>query len=630
MSKESNIQLLCQGEILSTGIAEGTLCFVDIDRGSASDGVETTAENTLEEIRRFETQVGAVIGELETLANSLEEDSYFEESEITKTHILLLNDPGFHQKVKTSISQNRVRAEIAVEYVLKETIELLENSESAIAAEKSADIQDILLRLRVKLRMEDNIALEHTVMHIDNPVAYMRELLPFFVIEAKKQGVSAIVVEHGTSLSHAAIMARSFNIPVLRIDKRPGMKLEPGINVLVDALNGSLVVNPSADYTQKVQKSELTGPLFEEASLPVSIWLNLSDPEQMTGVNWRAVKGIGLFRSELIFMRHLSHFPSEDEQYRLYTHLIQNSPDRPVTIRTLDIGGDKVLPYFSLGPQENPYLGLRGNRVFRFHPEIFIVQMKAILRSAVHTKNLRVLFPLVENVDDLLNIFSLIDDAIDALEKENKHFTAKIKRGVLVEVPSAVWNLEHLLHHVDFVSIGTNDLLQYFFAVDRNNANVKSSYRPENPGALRMLKYVVDTAKEHEKQLTLCGEIATDTFLLPLLIGLGFEHFSMDPQAIRLLTPLLSKIDERKCRQIADECLAAATSSEVREIMENSGIYEKKHPAKTVDISGRENVDPVCKMVVQTTGNELNLLSDGRRYFFCSQHCRDQFIQRQA
>jgi phosphoenolpyruvate-protein phosphotransferase len=562
------------------------------------------------------------------VAEILKKDSFVEECEIIKTHILMLNDPVFHHRVYDLISRNRVRAEVAVEYVLKETIEILESSESTVVMEKSGDIQDLLLRLKMKLLEEDNALFEQAVKNVEKPVVFLRELLPSLVIEAKKLGVVAIVVEKGTSLSHAAILAKSFDIPVLKVAKIPKL-IQAMSDVFVNAVEGKLIVDPSADTRQTEKEHHPSRIPLRGTSLPVSVWLNISDPEQIIGTDWQTVEGVGLYRSELLFMQYSHQFPTEDEQYDAYSQLTRQCLEYPVTIRTLDIGGDKSLPYFSLGPQENPYLGLRGNRVFRYHPEIFITQMKAILRAGVHVKSLRVLFPMVENVDDLLYLFDLIEFAIKTLRSEKKQFTQVFKRGALIEVPSAVWNFQNLLPTLDFVSIGTNDLLQYFFAVDRNNANVEDSYRPQDPGALRMLKYLVDTSRECGKPITLCGEIASDPYLLPVLIGLGFENFSIDPHALLQLYPVLTNIDPIVCRQVAERCLQAASSNEVKEIIDKAGICRTAHSESSYEVVENESVDPICKMVVHTTGNNLFIIQHNRRYYFCSRYCRQQFIEEQ-
>jgi phosphoenolpyruvate-protein phosphotransferase len=617
------------GEVLSPGAARGKLCFFDGGLNSLADAPQRSIEDVQNEIQRFDKQVEAVADELAKVADILQKDSYIEECEIIKTHILMLNDPVFHRRVYELISRNQVRAEVAVEYVLKETIEILESSENAIVAEKSGDLQDLLLRLKMKLLEEDNTLFDHVVEHVDKPVVYVRELLPSLVIEARKLGVVAIVVEKGTSLSHAAILAKSFDMPVLKVTKLQRTNLQAMIDVFVDAVEGRLIIHPSV-HMEQAERGRRPSPIqLKGTKLPVSVWLNISDPEQVCGIDWQTVNGIGLYRSELLFMQYSHRFPSEDEQYDAYAQLTKQCLEYPVTIRTLDIGGDKSLPYFSLGPQENPYLGLRGNRLFRYHPEIFITQMKAILRAGSHVKNLRVLFPMVENVDDLLFLFDLVERAIDTLRSEKKQYAQDFKRGALIEVPSAVWNFQNLLPHLDFASLGTNDLLQYFFAVDRNNSNVEASYRPEDPGALRMLKYLVETSKEFDKQITICGEIASDPYLLPVLIGLGFENLSIDPQALLHLYPFLANIDPIACRQVAERCLQATNSNEVKEIIDEAGICQTAHTESTLETTENESVDPVCKMVVHTTGNNLFVVQHRRRYFFCSRYCRQQFIEEQ-
>lgn len=616
------------GEVLSPGTARGHVCLFDSRMRPFGSVGKASIQDVGKEIEWFERQVASVAQELGSTAEVLRHDSYLEESEIIGTHILMLDDPVFRHRVHELIGRNRVRAELAVEYVLTEMIDLLERSESELLAERSSDLQDLLLRLKMKLSEADTMDFRQAVEAVERPVVFLPELLPSLVIEAREAGVAAIVVEKGTSLSHAAILARSFGIPVLRVAALPNVEQLSRVEVIVDALEGRLIAYPAVEdhrSAQNLRASRRPGG----TNPPVSLWLNVSDPEQVADADWGTLQGIGLYRSELLFMKNPHRFPSEEEQYEAYAQLLRSCGGRPVTIRTLDVGGDKVLPYFSLGPQENPFLGLRATRVFRYHPEILIDQIKAILRSGVDLTGLRILFPMVEGVDDLLFLYHLLDTAIDALRAENKEFALKFQRGVLLEVPSAVWDLPNLLHHVDFVSVGTNDLLQYFFAVDRNNANVQGSYRPENPSALRMLKHVVDTARQFNKQVTLCGEIAADPHVLPLLIGLGFDHFSVDSQALGYLLPFLHDLDLAVCKEVAEGCLRSSTSEEVRDLLEEAGVCPPVRKRSLAGSVNEENVDPVCKMIVHTSGNPVFVTQDRRRYFFCSRYCRQRFVLEQ-
>ncbi len=306
--------------------------------------------------------------------------------------------------------------------------------------------------------------------------------------------------------------------------------------------------------------------------------------------------------------------------------LFDRCKESPITVRTLDIGGDKKLPYFSFGPQDNPYLGLRAHRIFRFQPEILITQIRARLKAAVNLSRLRILFPMIETLDGLLFVQDLLNAAIASLKQDGASFNESFQQGILVEVPSAVWNFRAMLRHVDFASIGTNDLLQYFFAVDRNNANVHYAFEPENPGALKMIKYIVDMAKEQEKPLSVCGELASDIAFLPILVGLGVDHISIDTHAVQRVSASLAKMDTEACRQLAFECLSAMRSSDVRKILNKSN---PSHRERSSDVES-ESIDPVCKMVVHTNNNALTITQGETRYFFCSKQCYEQFLNGEA
>jgi phosphoenolpyruvate-protein kinase (PTS system EI component)/YHS domain-containing protein len=419
-------------------------------------------------------------------------------------------------------------------------------------------------------------------------------------------------------------MARSLGIPVLKIASLSRIEHKTGAEVLVDAVNGRLVLEP---LEQPETELPIRSAFQRHANLhlPVRIWLNVDDAEQFDSDLLEAASGIGLYRTESLFMKKQQDFPTEQEQMRVYSDLFSRCRGFPVTIRTVDIGGDKQLGHFSLGPQANPYLGLRAHRIYRFHPELFITQFRAILRAAAQMPALRLLFPMIEGLDELLFIEELAQEARQSLKREGCVFQTNYQSGILVEVPSAVWNLPALLPHVDFLSVGTNDLLQYFFAADRNNANVHGSYQPQNPGFLRMLKLIVDTAKEHDKSLMLCGEIAADPGLLALLVGLGFENLSVGIHALPRVSKSLSGLAVDSCRLLAQECLGASTTAEVRKILVGAaprlGVSESSPLS-----SGFEAMDPVCGMVVEAKDCPYAFTWSDQQYLFCSKQCLDRFI----
>jgi phosphoenolpyruvate-protein phosphotransferase len=580
-----------------------------------------TSADVNHEIKRFETEVGSVVSELEMIVRVLEQESYGDESDIVKTHIHMLKDVLFHESVRDQIRTKRKSAEIAIEHVLSGMVEALENSNCEVISERAVDIRDILLRLKMKLMAEDTELFHKKATQVGCPVIVITELFPSYVLEAKKIGVTAFVIERGTSLSHAAILAKSFGIPVLKIETIKRLKTRKKIPVFVDAIKGRLIVEPSAEGTSGSADST---PYIADGLRHKSpkIWINIADSSQIDPPLLEKVEGIGLYRTEYLFMKKRSNFPDEDEQIRAYSELFDKCNEKPVTVRTLDVGGDKTLPYFSFGPQDNPYLGLRAHRVFRFHPEILITQLRAILKAAVNLSHLRILFPMIETLDGLHFVQDLLDAAIASLKQDGASFSESFHQGILVEVPSAVWNFRAMLSHVDCASIGTNDLLQYFFAVDLNNANVQYAFEPENPGALKMIKYMVDIAKELEKPLSVCGELASDISFLPILAGLGVDQISIDTHAIQRVSASLAKMDIEECRRLAFECLSALRSSDVRVILNKSNAPPRERHSNVES----ESIDPVCKMVVHTDDNTLMIKQGERRYYFCSRQCYEQFL----
>jgi len=616
-----------KGEIISSGAAQGTLCFVDFKPYPAANRTNISHADIAKEISRFQDEVNAAIDDLRESINILKKDSLFEEAEIIQTHVFMLEDKEFQKRVREKIEVDKLAAEFALEYVLQEMITVLENSENMLFAERAADLKDIEARLKKRLFKEDSAIFSELLKNAAEPVVVVKELLPSMVLEAKVKGVCAFIVREGTSFSHAAILTKSFGLPVLRIENIYSLGIRNSDKVLINAIHGKMLINPDEEDINSV--SLLTRkpyPIEGVIQLPVKLWINVIDPLQIKEEKLKGVEGIGLYRTEFLFMKKKEDFPDENEQFIVYSSLFKKCKGYPVTVRTLDIGGDKTLPYFSLGPQQNPYLGFRAHRIYRFHPEIFITQIRAILRAALDTGNLRILYPMIETVDDLWFVQGLLNEAIQSLENEGIAYRRDFQQGILVEVPSAVWNLRELLHYVNFASLGTNDLFQYFFAVDRNNANIYRVYQPENPVALRMLKNTVNVARELKKSLNICGEIASDINFLPLLVGLGFEHISIDLNTVYAVKKKLLSFSVSECKKLAQRCLAASRIDDVKAALDefNSSGEKIQHSDLTND---SEFIDPICKMIVHAEGNKLAAARDGRKYYFCCKQCRDKFVR---
>jgi phosphoenolpyruvate-protein kinase (PTS system EI component)/YHS domain-containing protein len=459
-------------------------------------------------------------------------------------------------------------------------------------------------------------------------VLAVKELLPSVVLEARNSRVVGFVVERGTGLSHGSILAKSLGFPVLRIDDLQALQAATDELVLISATEGSLVVAPGPELIIQIVERRPTAPVVDQVGLPVRLWINVADPAQVTPELVDRIAGVGLYRTEVLFMEQIDDFPSEQQQYITYRSLFETCrPDQIVTVRTADIGGDKTLSYFPLGPQENPSLGVRANRVYREHPEIFITQMRAILRAAADSSGLRIMYPMIGSREDLLFIERLLAEAVRSLRARRQVYRDQFQQGIMIEVPSAAWNARELLDVVDFASVGTNDLLQYFFAVGRDDANNSQSYRTLDPVALRMLKHLVEAASRAGKPLSICGEVASDPQLLPLLIGLGFRDLSVDIRFLAQVEESAAGLDVAACEQLAQDCLKAKTSREVRALLSESGLVKKHRSA--CPSRWDQAVDPVCGAVVDTAENHLTIARHGRKIHFCSAPCRDEYICRE-
>ncbi len=614
-------------EAVTPGIAEGSICYFSGYDGLKIKQASTEEGKISDEVGRFKKTLSSAIEELEKTIAVLEKEGFSEQAEIVQTHILMLKDRVFQERVIDRITNRHMTVESAIEHVLKGIMSVLSETGSGIFSQRAADLKDIEVRLKRHLSAEMETALRACMAGVKTPIIATRELLPSLVLEAKERGIAAFIIEQGTSFSHAAILAKSFGIPVIRVESISRMGIKDASGVIVDAENGRLIANPGALELQKIRKPDVAETeIIDTASLPVKLWINIADPSQATPEILNNVEGIGLYRTEFLFMTR-DDFPSEEEQFEIYSSLFRRCADCPVTIRTLDVGGDKTLPYFSFGRQENPNLGFRAHRIYHYHPEIIKNQLRAILRAGTLLNDLRIMYPMIESVDDLLFVQNLFSEVMASLKREHVEFKQDFKQGVLIEVPSAAWGAEYLFELVDFASVGTNDLLHYSFAVDRNNANIYSIVLPENPFFIRMLKHLVAISKKSGKELNICGEIAADLNFLPVLIGLGFTSISLDPHSLTPVKKTLSTLDVSTCKKAADKCLKAKTTSDVIEILKSTpGLsYESRKKMNPGHIG--EAIDPVCKMFVDKGSTPFMAEYDDGKYYFCSKQCKDSFLR---
>jgi phosphotransferase system enzyme I (PtsI) len=619
---DMNLSVRFHATVLAPGFALGNAFFIR-ERPLPPSGEPSDLPDALRELHMFKQSVVRAVEELESLIEQLERGRSPEPADIARAHLAMLSDSGFHEDIQRKIATQGLQAERAVEEVIHELVILFERSENEVLAERSADLKDLELRLKAALGGQPHDVFR-SIASADNHIALVDELLPSYVFDAHTHHVSGFLVTKGTPLAHAVILARHYGMPVLKMEHLS--RIENGTALLLDGANGYVVMEPDEAMIRDVLPARQPSHVPEtHESLPAALWLSIIDPQQLDAGVLADAAGIGLYRTEMLFMKHSHDFPAEDEQYRVYRSLFEKCGGKPVTIRTLDIGGDKLLPYFSLGPQANPYMGFRAHRIWRFHPEILVCQIRAIMRAAGHEGRLRILYPMIETVDSLAFVQELVRDAVASLRRQGEPIPDRYEEGLLIEVPSAVWDYSALLARVDYASLGTNDLLQYFFAADRNNPNISSFYVPEHPAVIRMLHWIVDKNAQANKPLNICGEIAADRAYLPLLVGLGIRDLSIAPGLLAEVRAVLSGLEPTACSRLARNAMEAGSAAEVRQLLRDFGGLQSEFAMS--DLPGEsEMVDPICRMVVEASHQTLSVTDNGKTTYFCSPQCRRQFL----
>ncbi len=562
------------------------------------------------ELERFHDAAATLRDALHEGMGRLEAEGLSAEAAILGAHSMMLLDPVLTDRMRKVILTG-LSATDAVDHVFDEFAELMSCSTDPVLAERSSDLRDLAQQLQARL---GSPVTDVGGIHMRNAIVVVAELFPSMVIEAHARGALGFVVRRGTAVSHGAILASAFGLPALRV---PEAVVQDGVEVLLDADDEWLLIDPPAALRMRAASTPApAAPEPEE--LGVELWLSITAPSQLDGFADTSIAGVGLYRTETLFLQRRAALPDEEEQYQVYRETFELAGARPVTLRTVDLGGDKPSPHIRLGPQQNPYLGLRAHRLFHYHPEIIITQLRAMLRAAAGDHELRILFPMIECVEQWDEMRRYVNTAVSSLESQGVAFAKRFELGLLVETPSAAWGFADLLAAVDFVSIGTNDLVQYFFAAERGCANVARSYRPEHPVFLRLLASLVEQANDFGKPISICGEIAGDPDFIPVLVGLGYRQLTMSRGRLGAARRRMSEMTPADCAALAAACVNRQTAREVREIL---GMVHDD--AAHVGMAG---VDPMCGMLVDVADPVSTFIDvDDGRVHFCSSMCRRRF-----
>lgn len=537
----------------------------------------TFAKTTVHDIEAEQKRLAAALAkaeqELIVIRQQTLEKFSAEEAAIFEAHLLVVHDPELIGPINQKIADEAVNAEYALHEVTSMFVALFEGMDDEYMSARASDIKDVTNRI-----------LAHLLgVHIPNPsnineqvIIVANDLTPSETAQLDRNYVLGFITDIGGRTSHSAIMARSLEIPAVVGAEVATTTIQDGDTIIVDGLTGQVLVNPSADviadYQEKAQKYRVQqaewSTLVNEQTVSkdgvhVELAANIGSPNDLDGVLRHGAEGIGLYRTEFLYMGR-ENLPSEEEQFTAYKTVLEGMKGKPVVIRTLDIGGDKHLPYLPLQEEMNPFLGHRAIRLCLDQQELFRTQLRALLRASVYG-NLKIMFPMIATIQEFRAAKAILLEEKEKLIARGIAVGSSIEVGMMVEIPSTAVMADIFAKEVDFFSIGTNDLIQYTMAADRMNEKVSYLYQPYNPAILRLIQMVIKAAHQEQKWVGMCGEMAGDEHAVPLLLGLGLDEFSMSATSILKTRALLKQLSVPEMQTLATEALQLATAEEVLE-----------------------------------------------------------------
>lgn len=540
--------------------------------------VEKKDANPEEEVIKFEKALEKTREDIKAIQKKAEGKLSDEELAIFDAHLEFTHDPGLIDQVIDIVNKDSVNAEYALDNVANMFISMFEAMEDAYFKERAADIKDVSYRIKAHL-MGVKIA---DLSLIDEPsiiVAY--DLTPSDTAQLDKEFTKGFVTEIGGRTSHSAIMARSLEIPAIVGVSSVLENLEHGDEIIMDALEGIVIINPTADDKTKYTALALEYEEYRKALLvlkdepsvtldghQVELAGNIGSVLDADAVLENGGEGIGLYRTEFLYMDN-DHLPTEDEQFEAYKAVLEKMGDRPVVVRTLDIGGDKELDYLKLPEEMNPFLGYRAIRLCLDQPDIFRTQLRALIRAS-HYGKLRIMFPMIATVDEFKEARAIYDEEYAKLVAENVAVSDDIEVGMMVEIPAAAVLADQFAKISDFFSIGTNDLVQYSMAADRMNEKVSYLYQPLNPSLLRLIKMTIDGGHKEGRWVGMCGEMAGDPLAAPVLLGLGLDEFSMSATSILETRKVIRNLNLSEMQDLASKALECSTAAEVEALIKEN------------------------------------------------------------
>jgi phosphotransferase system enzyme I (PtsI) len=568
---------------VSPGIALGEVFLTE--RVIFTERKEGISPNKVgQELMRLKKAIRRTREQLTHIKDQMKKKMGEEYSFIFEAHLLMLEGKSLHSDFERIIKKENCRAEWALSRVHDKYEKLFESFSDEYFKQRKSYITDVLARVYRNLEFVGQKREDET----KEKILVCHELLPSeAALKLSKGNILAVAIDMGGQTSHTAILARSLDVPAVVGLHNISQKVKNGDTLIVDGTDGEVLVNPPPaikkeflskkqkynDYRKELKKTAKLSSLTLD-NVKFSPLANIELPEEVDLALSLGAEGIGLFRSEFIYLQSTS-LPSEEDHFSIYSRIAREAYPRPVYIRTVDVGGEKNLPQLKIEKEPNPALGLRAIRFSLRDKSLFKIQLRAILRASIQ-KNVKILIPMITEIEEVEEIKLLFREVKDELRLKKVKFDEKIPLGVMIEVPAAAAITDLLIKEVDYLSIGTNDLIQYYLAVDRSNEFVSYLYKPLHPSILRLIKFIIETAQKEGKEITVCGEMAADPVAAIVLLGLGLKKFSMNPIFIPRIKKALRSVEQKTVKRIVRKAMALKTAQEIEEyIIEN---VLAKHP----------------------------------------------------
>ena len=576
-----------RGHPVSPGIAIGN-AFLYLESDLPEIPRRKIRKNQIEkEISRFKTALEEAAGEIRGLYEKAKGDGGKEQEEILFAHLMMIEDVDFQDQVISSLEENLENIEWVLYEASRSLMQKMLSSPDQYFRERATDIKDVSSRIMNRLLPAARVSLAELDKDV---IVVAQDLLPSEMLSMNRNHVKGIVMDMGGPTSHTAILARTFNIPAVLGLSFASSEIKAGDTLILDAGTyvrssgdapaGDVIINPDKkdlDYWEeiRIRHNKKIEEFSQIRDLPaetkdghrVLLKANIEIPDESEALLQFGAEGIGLYRSEFFFLNP-GESSDEENQFRTYSRVLKAMRNRPVTIRTVDIGGDKILPDLYETSEKNPLLGWRAIRFSLARPDFFKTQLRAILRSSVNG-NVRIMFPLISGLEELDDATAMLEEARAECRKKNQPFAENIKVGIMIEVPSAAMIADILAKRTDFFSIGTNDLSQYSMAIDRGNEKVNYLAQPLHPALLRLIKMSIDAAKKQGIPAAMCGEMAGDPNMTALLLGLGLDEFSMAASSIPLVKRIVREVEIPACRKLASILLRGVSSMSNEDVLKS-------------------------------------------------------------